>query len=529
MLIKKRFGILLVAIFWFLGLIGSSVNAKADTLPVLTWEAGKQQTISLINSDLKNPWKLFLTGNNQRIQFKESKAGKDGLLFYSIDLPLNQKLGSYLIEASNSTGSQKVIAGVGVVELQKFDLMQIPKKLLFICLSFVLLIAGISTFRASHYARIEYLRPKRVELNNSLLRRFYLTRDFLIGDMQPSLFKFQMVKEGELLNNISPWIWAVAPFVMLVLGGLTALQTQVTAGLSFTPIVIYTILAIAGVFDPFSGISAGFGFLIITAMKGSITNLNGLLSAVTFVLGWFAPGLISALMQEAIRKDQNLKSPSILRKNLPELLSSICGALGFYSIQLLTNSFANKLGPIINLGWIPSLLIGISLFSRSKLDQFLVKDLHLKGENYQIRSINLPRVIAPKTVLFSSLYYFGAIFVWTSDLKFSVVTTFIFALSTSLLLVRFESFVFPRLTNFRRHLLIETSVVVGITILFFTYISLLPMPLIKKAEDLVLVTGLVLLVHALYSAIHDASSRNSSADLFTKSSETNNLRIDGKI
>ena len=289
--------------------------------------------------------------------------------------------------------------------------------------------------------------------------------------MQPSLFKFQMVKEGELLNNISPWIWAVAPFVMLVLGGLTALQTQVTAGLSFTPIVIYTILAIAGVFDPFSGISAGFGFLIITAMKGSITNLNGLLSAVTFVLGWFAPGLISALMQEAIRKDQNLKSPSILRKNLPELLSSICGALGFYSIQLLTNSFANKLGPIINLGWIPSLLIGLSLFSRSKLDQFLVKDLHLKGENYQIRSINLPRVIAPKTVLFSSLYYFGAIFVWTSDLKFSVVTTFIFALSTSLLLVRFESFVFPRLTNFRRHLLIETSVVVGITILFFTYIS----------------------------------------------------------
>ena len=55
------------------------------------------------------------------------------------------------------------------------------------------------------------------------------------------------------------------------------------------------------------------------------------------------------------------------------------------------------------------------------------------------------------------------------------------------------------------------------------------MPLIKKAEDLVLVTGLVLLVHAIYSAIHDASSRTISADLPKMNPEKYNLRIDGKI
>ena len=495
---------ILVGLFWSLNL----ASASAAGLPVLTWEAGKEQSITMTTLNHNN-WDLFLVGQGQNIKFQPTHSDSNGLQYFKIKLPIDQKLGSYLIQAQNGELDKKVIAGVGIIKLKTFDVLSIPSKLIEICATFLFMLVGFNTLRDQKYSRIEYLRPKRVSHSNRILNALHNFRLRALDDIQPSLFKFQVVKEGELLANISPWVWAMAPFAFFGFGAFSAVKANLINGLSVTPLSIYTLIAIGGVFDPLSGFAASGGFLISSAIYGNISNIQVLMSALAFVSGWFLPGLTAAIFQEVIRKDWIPKLPRALRTNIPEVLAAAIGSNVYYCVQLITNSFADRLGPVVDLGRNSSYVVAIIIFARIKLDHFLIKDLHLRGENYQIRTMNLPRIIAPKSVIALSFYFLGAMFAWTGDLKFSLVAMIIFLISLSLLLVRFESLVIAKIAILNRHVLFEASFVVALALLAYIYIGLLPLDVLSKGEYLLLVTGIALLIHAIYSAIHDVTSRPS--------------------
>ena len=301
-----------------------------------------------------------------------------------------------------------------------------------------------------------------------------------------------------------PALWSLLPWATLIVGGLIGTQGSMIDGVKITPALIYGAVALVGVLDPYSGFMAGIGFSIAEILNGNITSIRAIMALVAITIGWFAPGIISSLYSDAMRKDRYLP---LLKKFLPEAIGSAVGALIFLVAQLLTNSFADHKGPIpINSFLIP-LSVGVFIFIRIKFEAFVNKDLHQAGENYQIRVLQLPRVLSPRSILFISLYFTAAIYVWTESLQFAVITGVLLAFPLAMLMVRFESPVIPFFARFERHIAIETFVVAVLSYTAFANIKDFPLDVTQKGKMFILSAVVILFIHGFYSSVYDTSHR----------------------
>jgi hypothetical protein len=249
---------------------------------------------------------------------------------------------------------------------------------------------------------------------------------------------------------------------------------------------------------------AGVGFAIVHSVTGNVASVRGVMSLIALSAGWFAPGLISSLYSEALNKDSY---PLAIKKFLPDLLASALGGFVFFSSQLLTNSFADRRGPISASSYLIPLILSVIIFIRIKGEKWLNKDLHQTGQNYQIRTLVLPRVTSPRTILLTALYCGASIYAWTESWKFALEISAIFAVPLVLLMVRFENPVVSYLKKFDRHIFIEASILTTIAYSLFNFIYSLPLDVIQKGRMLIGYTAVLLLVHGFYSSIFDSSHR----------------------
>ena len=488
--------------------MGGLPLAHADSLPVMTWEAGKLEEISVRGAQPNNPWDLYLVGDKKDLRFSASNIGAAGSIIYSIELPKSIGLGSYIVEARSNNALTRQIAGVDIVAMKNFNILQIPKKLIFICTTFIFLIVGLGTLRSARYSRFEYIRPHRPEPENNFLSRFFNLRMKLIDEIQPSLLKFQLVKEGELFHHFSPWIWALAPFSLFSIGAFLGSHPLSYAPRFITPVFTYLIIAIVGVLDPLSGIGASLGFLATLALSGNISNIHSLLSAISFTLGWFTPGLVASIFEEAIKRDWLPLNLQKYTNHVSRVFASTLGGASFYMFELLTNSFTNQFGPVVDPGLLSPCVLGLVIFMRSWLNQHLVRNLHTIGENYQIRSISLPRVISPIAIIVSSLFLFGATYSWTGNISFSILTALISGITLGLLVVRFSVRTRTFLQNISRHIVLEASVCALLAIALILYVAKMPLGFATKGELFISIASVLVLVHAIYSVLLDGAHRS---------------------
>jgi hypothetical protein len=481
-------------------------KAMASDIPVLTWEKGKEHNLVIggNNKDVKD-WKIeLISGDQATATFSPSRFDKKGYIVYSVQVPDSFVNGVYTVQLSSKSMPPKVIAGVRIVSISAYNLIQIPVKLFTILLALVFLITTLSIIRMKKYERIEYLRSKPADRIPGVFNLFYRFRYKAVDEINKSLFKFQLIREGELLHEISPILWSIVPIAALFLGGFVGVNGTVMSGVNLIPVALYFITAVIGVIDPFSGLMAGVGFAITQCVGGNVTSVRSIMSLLAVGIGWVVPGILSSLYQELLRKDDY---PKLLKKLVPDLAAGAVGGLIFLVSELLTNSFADHRGPIsVNNLALPALL-AVIIVARINLQRFLVKDLHQKGVNYQIRVLVLPRVLSPRTIAIAALYFIGTAYVWTESWKFAGITAFLLSFPLSLLMVRFDSPVIKRFTVAKRHILLESLFVCFIAYVAFYYIQGLPLEVTQKGKLFILYAAVILFIHGLYSSIFDTSSR----------------------
>jgi hypothetical protein len=220
--------------------------------------------------------------------------------------------------------------------------------------------------------------------------------------------------------------------------------------------------------------------------------------------GWAVPGIISSLYQDMFRKDNY---SSTLKRVLPDLFASLMGGLIFLDSELLTNSFANHVGPISEINLLIPALVALAIFARMHFERYVLRDLHLTGENYQVRVLTLPRVVSPRTVGFAALYFIGTIYVWTQSLGFALIVGIMMAVPISLLIIRFDS---PKIEFFgklQRNILLEGLILCVLTFSIFIQVSDMPFDVNQKGKFFILYSALVLFIHGFLSAIIDTSNR----------------------
>jgi hypothetical protein len=249
---------------------------------------------------------------------------------------------------------------------------------------------------------------------------------------------------------------------------------------------------------------AGVGFAVVHCVTGDVSTVRAFMSLVAISIGWFAPGLISSLYSDALNKDSY---PLLVKRFLPDLLASVIGGLVFFSAQLLTNSFADHPVPISTSGYLVPAIFSFLVFARIQAEKWLNKDLHQTGENYQIRVLQLPRVISPRTILLAAGYFAAAIYVWTESWDYALKTALILAVPMLILMVRFENPVIPVLRKLQRHIFVEVTIILALAYLVFNYIQSLPIEVTQKGRMFVSYTAVLLLIHGFYSSIFDSSHR----------------------
>ena len=484
----------------------SMAPAHAEDIPVLTWEKGKEHNIVLGgNSAVKN-WKIQLTSSTGKsLEFKQSKLDPKGYVVFSVQIPDSYPSGVYTVVTTGVGVPEKIVAGVKIVALSDFNLIQIPTKLILILLTLIFLISTLSIMRMQKYERIEYLRAKPAEKLPGIFNLFAKFRIASIAELHKSLFKFQLVREGELLHKISPITWATLPIASAVLGGYIGLNAQLILGVSLIPFALYALAAIIGVIDPFSGFTAAIGFAFAQSISGNVTSVRSVMSLVAVGIGWVAPGILSSLYQDILNKDNYFH---FAKKIVPDVVASVLGGLIFLVAQLLTNSFVDQVAPIAVSTYLIPMILSVVIFARINLYRYLVKDLHQTGENYQIRILVLPRVLSPRTITFAGLYLAGTVYVWTESLQFAVISSLLLSTPLALLMVRFDAPVIKAFKDSERYILIEMVVIATISFTTFFYIQSLPLEVTAKGKLLILSTAIILFIHGFFSSVFDSSSRS---------------------
>ena len=486
-------------------LVLSAPVASAADIPVLTWEKGKEHNIVLGGNGIAKDWKIQLKAEGATpLDLTKSRVDARGFVVFSVNIPDSFPSGIYTVTTNSPEEGSKVVAGVRIVEMSNYNLIQIPTKLFIILFTVIILISTLSILRMQKYEKIEYLRAKLGRAPEGLMGSLYRFRDSSVEEIHRSIFKFQVIREGELLHKFSPTAWAVVPWFALGLGALVSANERLIQGVQLTPVVFYAGIAVIGLLDPFSGFMAGVGFAVVHCVTGDVSTVRAFMSLVAISVGWFAPGLISSLYSDALNKDSY---SLFIKRFAPDVLASAIGGLVFFSAQLLTNSFADHPVPITASGYLVPALFTCFVFGRIQGEKWLNRDLHQTGQNYQIRVLVLPRVVSPRTIFFAAGYFAAAIYVWTESWDFALKTAGVLIIPMLLLMVRFEHPVVPFLKKFDRHIFVEVTVILGIAYSIFNYIQSLPLEVTQKGRMFVGYTAMLLLIHGLYSSIYDSSHR----------------------
>ena len=187
-MLNKLFAALLIA---FTAL--SMAPANAQDIPVLSWEKGKEHNIVLGGNSLVKNWKIQLVSQNSApLDFTQSKIDPKGYVVFSVQIPDSYPSGVYTVETTGLNVPKKIVAGVKVVDLSDYNLIQIPTKLILILLTLIFLISTLSIMRMQKYERIEYLRAKPVETLPGIFNLFAKFRVGAVEELHKSLFKFQL-------------------------------------------------------------------------------------------------------------------------------------------------------------------------------------------------------------------------------------------------------------------------------------------------------------------------------------------------
>jgi hypothetical protein len=489
-----------------IALVLSVPVASAADIPVLTWEKGKEHNIVLGGNGIVKNWKIQLkSAEGVPLDFTMSRKDSRGFVVFSVNIPDEYPSGVYTVETNSSAEGSKIVAGVRIVDISDYNLIQIPTKLFVILITLIILISTLSILRMKKYERIEYLRGKLAPAPGGPVGLLYRFRESSIEEIHRSIFKFQLIREGELLHSFSPISWAVLPWISMAAGASVSANERLIEGVRLTPVLIYAAIALIGLLDPFSGFMASVGFAVVHLMTGNVSSVRGVMSLVAISVGWFAPGLISSLYADALNKDSY---SLFLKRFLPDVLASAVGGLVFFASELLTNSFADHQGPISANGYLIPFIFSLFIFARITGEKFLNKDLHQTGENYQIRALVLPRIISPRTILFAAIYFSAALYVWTESLSFALQVGLLLALPMALLMIRFENPVVPLFAKFERHIFLESVTVSAIALVVFNYIQSLPLEVTQKGRMFVGYAAVLLLIHGFYSSIYDSSNRS---------------------
>jgi len=493
---------LLFAIFFSL----SATAASALDAPLLTWERGRVQEVVLGGVTASGGWTLTLEGNGiTPITFSQSSANEAGYVVYSVNVPAEIPLGAYSITTAGPGSPKSIIAGVNMIPAQEFRVVASPFDLSIIIAIFIFITTSISVLRARKYYElsiestqnlprledpIDMREKKFMERLTESPRRI---RVAALASIRQSLFRYMLIREGELLHRLSPSAYGLFPLLGFIGGAIAGVETMRNNGIINTPLTIFIVIALISIIDGFSGVMASLGFWLVAAVTGNVTSFRDLLVMFAVAFAWVAPSLLGGIYREMNARE--------FPRYISNLVSGLIGGVLFFFGHQLVNSVLITPAPKRAISWIFVLVIAVSVAIRGFADQIIVGKAPEFSSNHRTEQIAIARVSSPQTALILTAISFSFVYIWTESAIKALIVAILFSLPYYLLFIRFTEFSFLPLKNVPRNIVGESALVAAMAFIIYRQISTQPLLSDQKAYLFLIFAAIPGVIHAAYSAM----------------------------
>ena len=514
----KFIAVFLISTFTFLAIPSS----QAADIPLLTWERGKEQNLVLGGKTLHNQWKITIESPSGRaLQFTESNVNSAGFIVYSVQLPKDFPLGVYTISTQGKNYAKTTVAGVHVIELTAYNVIQMPNELLFLVVVSSFLVTTFSIIRRPRYSPLSYMKSLDLTLNPyderfakypSIFRSVYRMRIQAVDNLQKSLFKFSLLRDGELLHKISPALWALLPLASLFIGFAAAFESRSAGQVVQIPITLFAGIAVLGVLDSYSGFVATIGFALLQVLGGNVTNVKDVLAVMAVAIAWCAPGLVSTSYFSTTSRDFS-RFQTKDRKNLLILPAALIGASLALVSQMISSSLTSHVGSFFNQKFLVPTIVLVAIAAKHYLE-IAIDNAHLDQDTpngYREVSLEVARVISPQATLIIATCTFSVTYIWTKSFTIGLLCALLYALPFLFLLVRFTSTSIKTLNRFPRNIYLESALISVIVFFAFLLISKAPFEVEIKSKILLVFSAIPLILHGFFNALSDTKLSESEA------------------
>lgn len=515
--------------FALLAMFALPYSAVAADIPLLTWERGREQQVVIAEGDLNRNWQVTLEGNGQPpIEFIGSTKDAQGFVVHSVSIPADLPLGSYSVVTLEDGENRKVIAGIRIIGAISRTAASNLFDLTAIVLIFIMLTTITSVTRARKYSFIPFqstqvlprITDPVLEDDRNFWTRLeaapYRVRVNWLTSFKPSLLRFLLIREGEMTHRLSRNYYGISPLIGLIAGAIAGVQVNRDNGIAGTSTMLFLVLALLAVIDAFAGIAMTLGFWAVLLFSGNITSLRDILIALSVGIAWVGPSLYASLLRESISRDftQNRSGGLNPMRGIAILGSALIGALTFYFGQILLQSIIYIEAPELQVNLSHVGILAVALIFRGLADDLIIH--RPSPQERRDESFFIARVTSPMSALLvaSTILIFN--YVWTRSLSKSFFVALIFSLPYLFSFIRFNKIAKISLEKLPRNILVETLLLVAITLVIFRQISISPLILEARVQLLLLLAGVAPALHALLSTIYASNEEKFSFDANTE-------------
>lgn len=516
-ILKKVFSLLLISLF-----VGAPAANAAD-IPLLTWERGRIQQVVVGGGAVENEWQMTLEGMGiTPKQFTRSNQSSAGYAIFTIQLPDDLPTGGYTVVSVGTRSPRTVVAGINVIESLGYRIANVPLDLTKVIVIFVFLTALITTLRSRKYSNYSFPSTQDINLLNPILMddklinriKFfaYRWRIKTILNLPVSLFRYQLIREGELMHRLSRQVYAFLPLIGFVSGLIVTNESQKAGGIGAAGLAVFIAVGVIGTIDALSGITATLGFWLSQMFLGNITSIRDLLIVVSVSIAWVAPALFASLIREAVDLDLNnlfRKEIGFYARLVGVITSAIFGGLLFYFGQLLLNSVLVNFTETRKISLLAISIIVIALLIKGILDEVLI----LSKERPQSVVVShkeelvIARVTSPQTAFLILASTFSFAYIWTQSAQKSLISAILFSIPYFLIFIRLGKLNFKLIGKDRRYILVEPVLVSGLTFIIYSQISSVPLFADRRAELFLILAALPGLIHGIYGLFCDSAEQ----------------------
>jgi hypothetical protein len=485
--------------------------AAAFDAPLLTWERGRTQQVVLGGGDYTSGWIVRFEGGSQEpIDFTRSEPNEAGYVVYSVDIPDSYEPGSYSVATYGEGSPRTLVAGITLIPGQSITPVDSLYDLTLIVFFFVLLTVAVSALRTRKYTNLQYPLTQPLRLDEDAIApvggRFSMAvisrvRANNLSDLRPSVFKFLLISEGELLYRLSPKIYSLAPFIGLLIGVLAGFETVRNGGLLETSAAIFLVIFLLAAIDPYSGIFALLSFGVVEVVAGELSSVRDLLILMAMAFSLVGSVLLAALLKHGAAFDYpSSRNPrSGLSLIVRSLISALFGVAMYYFGNLLANSIWYSEAPNRQVAPVHLAIVFAALLLRSFIFAAKIKsdeEQHLNQEEFTIARLN-----SPTTAAIIHLVIFAFNYIWTEDALRALMVSTLFALSYYLIFINFESNAPDFFLRLPRNVTVESLTVAALALLAFTQVANRPLLSDELSFWFLIISIIPVIIHALLCAI----------------------------